>query len=119
MSLLVATSCAIANPDNRRTLNALDANLAPASATARWLALPVTLPAGVLGVAADAVIVHPCCVFDDAWGDTVEWLWEPREESRFRLAVMTPLRAVATPIIFLGDWLARATMNVPPRKGDA
>ncbi len=119
LPLVLAASCAIAEPDNRRTLNALDAHLTPTSTSARWLASPVALPVGVLGVAADALVVHPCCVLDDAWGDTVEWLWEPREESRFRSAVMTPLRVIASPIVFVGDWLGRATFDIPPRKEDA
>lgn len=113
---LLASACAVAEPTNRRTLNAMDAHLAPGSTGARWAALPLTLPAGVLGLAADAIVVHPCCVLDDAWGDTVEYLWRPREESRFRRAAMVPLRAVATPLVFLGDWLTRATFAVPPRQ---
>lgn len=116
---LVAASCATSVADNRRTLNLLDAHVAPESATLRWVALPVTFPTGVLGLVTDAVIVHPCCVIDDAWGDTVEWLWDPRDESRFRRAVMVPLRALATPFVFAGDWLTRAMFAVPPRKEKA
>ena len=114
--LAFTASCAIEAHDNRRTLNALDLHDTPNSATARWIVAPVALPVAAIGLAADAVVVHPCCVFDDAWGDTVEWLWESNGESRFRRAVITPLRVVATPIVFLGDWLGRATFDIPPRK---
>lgn len=110
--------CAVADADNRRTLTAMDAHLAPASTAARWAALPLTLPAGMLGLFTDAVVVHPCCVIDDAWGDTAEYLWRPREESRFRRAVMVPVRAAATPLVFAADWLTRAMFAVPPRKED-
>lgn len=112
----LASACAITEPANRRTLNAMDAHLAPASTAARWAALPLTLPAGILGLAADAVVVHPCTVIDDAWGDTVDYLWRPRDESRFRKAVMVPLRAVATPFVFTADWLTRSAFAVPPRE---
>ena len=108
--------CAIVRPENRRTLNALDAHVIPDLAATRWVAAPVALPAALVAVAADVVIVHPCCVFDDAWGDTREWLWTPRNESRFRRAVMTPLCAFATPFTFLGDWLWRAMWDIEPRE---
>ncbi|MEZ5964163.1 MAG: hypothetical protein R3F56_09985 [Planctomycetota bacterium] len=115
-SSCVLGACAMAEPANRYTLNAMDAHLAPSSNGARWAALPLTLPAGVVGLAADALVVHPIRVLDDAWGDTVEYLWRPREESRFRRAVMAPVRGLATPLVFVGDWLTRAVFAVPPRR---
>ncbi len=117
--LVLATACAASEHDNRRTLNALDDQLTPDSVSARWIAAPVTLPIGVVSLAVDAAVVHPCCVFDDAWGDTVEWLWTPHGASRFRRAVMIPLSALATPFVFAGDWLGRALFDIDPRKEDA
>jgi hypothetical protein len=105
--------------DNRRTLNALDASLTPESAAARWAAAPVALPTGLVALAVDAVVVHPACSIDDAWGDTVEWLWTPDpDESRFRRAVLLPLVTLATPPVFVGDWLGRALFAIPPRGAD-
>lgn len=118
--LLLLPACAMAERDNRRTLNAMDASLAPAAAGARWAAAPLALPAGLVGLAADALVVHPACSLDDAWGDTVEWLWTPDpDESRFRRAVLLPLVTLATPPVFLGDWLGRALLAIPPRAADA
>jgi hypothetical protein len=117
--LLLAAGCAISEHDNRRTLNALDLHLSPESAATRWMVAPLALPVGVAGLAVDAAVVHPCCVFDDAWGDTTEWLWTSHGESRFRRAVMVPLSALATPFLFAGDWLARALFDIDPRLEDA
>jgi hypothetical protein len=103
--------------DNRRTLNALDESWTPTSTTARVALAPVAFPAGLLALITDAVVVHPVCVLDDAWGDTVDWLWTPKPgESRFRRAVLTPLAALATPFVFVGDWLGRALLPLPPRQ---
>ena len=115
--MLFLPGCAVINEENRRTLNAMDAAWTPESAGARWGLAPVALPAGLLGLAADAFVVHPACVLDDAWGDTVDWLWTPEpDESRFRRAVLTPLCALATPLVFVGDWLGRALFPMQPRK---
>jgi hypothetical protein len=109
-------ACAVVAPENRRTLRAMDEHLAPESTALGLAALPVTLPAGLVGLAADAAIMHPVCSLDDAWADTADWLWRTREESRLRQVVMTPLRALVTPFVFAGDWAVRAAFVVPPRR---
>ena len=109
-------SCAVFEEENRTTLNAMDAHLTPDSNAARWAVAPLAVPVGLVGAAADIAVVHPVQVIDDAWGDTVELLWTPRGESRFRRAVMLPLVTVATPIVFVSDWLWRAAFAVSPRE---
>ena len=112
MSLLAG--CAVFQPENRRLTNQLDAHLAPESSTLSWALVPVTLPAGVLSICADAVVVHPAASIDDAWLDTRDLLWRPRDESAFRKAVMAPVAALLTPIVFGGDWLGRSLFNIAP-----
>jgi hypothetical protein len=114
--LLFCTGCAVFNEDNRLTLNALDEHLAPDSSAARWALAPMGFPLGIVAGVVDLVIVHPATVFDDAWGDTVQLLWTPRDESRFRRAVMLPLVTIATPFVYVGDWLLRSLFDVPPRE---
>ncbi len=109
-------SCAVVERENRRLLSALDEHAIPASEPARWALAPIALPLGLAAVTTDAVIVHPATVLDDAWGDTVEWLWTSRGDSRFRRAVMLPLVTIATPVVFSGDWLGRAVFAFPPRR---
>lgn len=116
MAWALTAGCAVFKEENRRTLNALDEHLTPSSVGARWVFAPLALPIGLAGGATDLVLVHPACVIDDAWGDTVELLWTPRGESRFRRAVMLPLVTLATPFVFIGDWLGRAAFMLPPRK---
>ena len=116
--LHACAGCAIFDADNRRTLNALDRHLAPESSAARWALAPAGLPLGLLAGAADLVVVHPVSVVDDAWKDTVELCWTPRDESRFRRAVLLPLAILGTPVIFTGDWLGRALFDIPPHADD-
>jgi hypothetical protein len=111
----LAFGCAVTEEANRRTLNALDRHLAPPTAVGRWAAAPVALPLSLASLAADALVVHPLTVFDDAWRDTDEWLWTPNpSESRFRRAVLFPLTVMATPVIYVGDWMARAVFAIDP-----
>lgn len=111
-------ACTTTRDDSRRTLDWLDGNLAPASHTARMVLLPVAIPVGACGVLADTLLVNPACAVDDAWGDTVEVLWTSREESALRKALFTPLAALATPVVFAGDWLWRCVIPTPPRSDD-
>lgn len=113
---LALTSCAIFEPDNRRTLDALDRHLIPSSTLGRVALAPIGLPVGLVAGIADLCVVHPATVLDDAWGDTTELLWMPRTESRFRRALLMPLAALATPPVFLGDWLGRSILALPPRE---
>ncbi|HEB53484.1 MAG TPA: hypothetical protein ENI87_09545 [bacterium] len=112
---VLGSSCAIGNEERRRVLNYLDANWAPSSEGGRWLASPVALPVGLLAGVADAVVVHPLSQIDDAWGDTVEFLWEFDRDDQFRNVLMTPLSAVATPVVFGVDWLGRAIFDIDDR----
>jgi hypothetical protein len=109
---LAVPGCAISERENRRTLNALDEHATPASAAARWALSPLALPASLVAVAGDAMIVHPICSIDDAWADTVDALWTSHGETKFRRAVMLPLAAVATPFFFTGDVVARALFPI-------
>lgn len=116
----VLASCTMFDPDNRRTLNWLDANLTPTAHAGRMALLPLSIPVGFVALSADAIIVHPVLVIDDAWGDTVELLWTPDDdESLLRQALFSPFAAVATPFVFAGDWLWRSVFPVDPREADA
>ncbi|MFN3242035.1 MAG: hypothetical protein ACE37K_11020 [Planctomycetota bacterium] len=105
-------SCAIANPDRRLLLNQLDEHVAPSSETGRWLAAPIALPVGLVAGAADAVVVHPLSQLDDAWWDTADLLWEFDHDSNFRTVLLTPLSALATPVVFGVDWVFRSVFDI-------
>ena len=115
-ALPLLAGCAFFAEENRRTLNALDAHLAPQSIAGRWALAPVALPVGGVGFAADVAVVHPASAVDDAWGDTVEWLWTPRNETRFRRTVLLPLVTLATPVVFVSDWVWRSVFAISPRE---
>ena len=111
-------ACAVTDEHNRTTLTVLDEHLIPASTSGRVALFPVALPVGLVAYAVDSLI-HPFTVFDDAWGDTVELLWTSRNSSRFRRALMIPVSAILTPVIFVGDWIGRSLLPLPPRAGAA
>jgi len=108
--------CAIANPDNRLLLNAMDANLTPSSTAGKWALAPLALPAGLAAGVLDAAVVRPVTQLDDAWGDTVDVLWDIGDETTFRQAVLTPLAAIATPLVFAGSWVTRSIFDVGDRE---
>lgn len=112
-------SCAVMERENRRTLNSLDEHWSPSSEAGRWAAAPVALPAALVGLVVDGLIVNPAVVVDDAWADTVDWLWTPKGESRFRRAVMLPLAALATPFVYVGDWIRRGFFAGPRDEAEA
>ncbi|MCB9876948.1 MAG: hypothetical protein H6835_05015 [Planctomycetes bacterium] len=116
---LLGAACAMANGDRRRVLNVLDHNLTPSSATGRWLLSPVALPVGIVAGVADAVVVHPVSQLDDAWLDTVDLLWVSHGDSPLRRAVLIPVAALATPLVFAGDWFGRAVFDIDDHGGDS
>lgn len=116
--LLLAGGCAMAKADNRRTLNWLDAHATPSSTGARWAMAPIALPTGIVALAADAVIVHPCCVIDDASIDVYEWLWTNEGETDLRRWAMAPVRAVVSPFAFAVSWTGRALFAISPHESD-
>jgi len=115
---LLAGGCAILAEDNRRLLNGMDASLSPPTPAGRAALAPLALPAGLLAGVLDAVVIHPVTAADEAWGDTVELLWTPEDESRLRRAVLTPFMAAATPPVLAGSWLRRSLAPITPRDED-
>ena len=110
-----SAGCTIFDDDQRRTLNWLDESLTPSSPTARGLLLPVAVPVGVAGLVTDAVVVNPVLAIDDAWYVTRDFLWTRGEdESTLRRVLVAPFAAVATPVVFAGDWLLRVLFPFDP-----
>ena len=107
-----AASCAMGNSDRRRLLNYLDANGTPQSTAGRWLAAPVALPVGIVAGATDAIVLHPLSQIDDAWVDTADVLWDFGPSTDFHAVLLTPLSAVATPVIFGVTWLWRSVFDI-------
>ncbi|HUU96202.1 MAG TPA: hypothetical protein VM487_10715 [Phycisphaerae bacterium] len=110
--MLLASGCAIAARPNRRTLNALDSAVKPASTAGKIAAAPVFVPVGLTAVVADAVVVHPACSIPKAGSDTYTVLWKHPQGTPFRQAVVVPAKVVATPIVFLGDWCGRCIFPI-------
>ncbi len=108
----LAASCAMGNGGRRRLLNYLDANFTPSTTTGRWLLSPIALPVGIVAGATDAVVLHPLSQIDDAWVDTVDVVWDFGPGTDFRTVLLTPLSAVATPVVFGVTWLWRSVFDI-------
>lgn len=118
LALGAAGACTAVRKEARRTMDSLDANFTPASATARACLLPVAIPIGFVALLTDTLLVNPAHAIDDAWLDTVDTLWTPRDESPLRRALFLPFAALATPVVFGGDWLGRSVLPIAPRSGE-
>jgi len=110
-----ASGCTAIRRDSRRTLDWLDTSFTPSSPVARAALLPVAIPVGLAGLLTDTLVVNPVYAIDDAWGDTVDLLWTPSDESPLRRTLITPLAAIATPFVFGGEWLWRSIVPKAPR----
>ena len=111
---LLLPGCAWQNPDNRRLWNAFEKHWVPEDDTSFYLALPLTVPAGVVAILLDVVIVHPASIVGDAWQSaTVQWDdidWQ--DEYWFQTGV-APFRGVITVLHFVGELVGRSFFDIP------
>jgi hypothetical protein len=117
LALLLPAGCAWANRDNRPLWNAFETHAVPEEGTWFVAALPLTVPGGLVAIVLDTLVVHPAQVVDDAAGDAgdvwngIEW----RERYYSELALL-PLRAAATPLVFVGGFLGRSCFDIAPHQ---
>ncbi|MBL8724257.1 MAG: hypothetical protein JNK49_09430 [Planctomycetes bacterium] len=109
----LGSGCAWARRDNRPVWNAFEAHLVPEQNPAFALALPLTVPGGLLAIAADTLVAHPLQVVDDAWGDAADlWRGIPFAKHYYTQAATLPVRAVATPVWFVGSFVLRSLFDM-------
>lgn len=116
LALPLLSGCAVFNRDNTPTLNFVHDHLMPDTAPSKYLAMPLVLPAGLVAVVADMLIVHPITVADDAFYDTGVALWSSMDwKNRYATesAVVVP-RAVLSPVVFVACFLGRSCFDIPP-----
>lgn len=109
--------CAFLNRNNTPTFNLVEKHLWPESKGAREAAFPFIFPIGFIAVMADAFIVHPATVIDDAAADTLNALWDDLdfdEKYMTEMAVL-PWRTVSTPIVFVACFMGRSAFDIPAR----
>jgi hypothetical protein len=110
--LVVLSSCAVFNEDNRRLLNVLDDAVAPQSTAAQIALAPPGIVVGSVALGVDAVVVHPIAVIPKAWDDVQELYWKPREYTAIREALLIVPLAVLTPPTFVADWIGRSLFDI-------
>lgn len=113
---LTLAGCAPLHPDYRYGLSWLDEHLVPESTAGRWALAPAALPVGLATYCVDGLLIRPFVVWDDAWTDTRDVLWDTRNDSSFRRAVSFPFRVAGTPVVWMLDFVARWLLpleNVP------
>ena len=69
MVLILLPACAWQNPENRILWDAFETRWVPENEPAASLALPLTVPAGIVAILLDVTVVHPALVIDDAFED--------------------------------------------------
>ena len=113
LATLLLPACAFQNRENRRLWNAFEAHLVPEDDDDFLLALPLTLPGGLVAITLDVFVVHPVSVIDDAWDDAVG-LWDDTDWSADYWAEcgIAPLRAAGSMVWFVGSLLGRAVFDV-------
>ena len=109
--LLLASGCAVMETENRRVLNSLDQLVQFESTSAKVAAAPVFVPIGVAAGLTDMVIVHPAVSIPEAGEDTWEVLWKNPQGSEFRQMMLFLPKVVASPILFVTDWVARCFIS--------
>jgi hypothetical protein len=107
---LLLSGCAAFNRDNTPTFNLVEEHLWPESTAKRIAVAPAVYPLSLAAVGLDAAIVHPASVVDDTARETQETLWDDWDWDDHYVSecVGLPLRAAATPIYFVGDFVGRA-----------
>ena len=117
---LLCGGCAWTNRANRPVWNAFEEHMVPDDDGAFFATLPLTVPGGVAAIVADTFVAHPVNVADDAWRDAAD-VWDGmqwREHYYTELASL-PVRAIVTPIAFVGSFLGRSLFNVGPHHSEA
>ena len=115
----MACGCAWTNRDNRPVWNAFESHLVPEEDAAFVATLPLTVPGGLVAILADTFVVHPARVVDDAADDALD-LWRDLEwqEHYFTELGFLPLRAAATPVVFVGAFLGRSAFDIPAKQSE-
>jgi hypothetical protein len=107
--VMLLGACAWTRRENRPVWNAFEQHLVPESPTAFVVALPVTVPLGVVSILVDTFVAHPLQVVDDAFVDSTDVWWRTDfEHTYYTDAGLVPLRLVAVPIWFAGAFLGRS-----------
>jgi hypothetical protein len=113
---MIFSGCAFMNRNNTPLLNLTENYLVPRTRPARVISYPVTIPVSLVAVSADILLVHPVRVIEDAALDTKD-IWDipasEWEQQYITSSVSFLPRAVATPLFFTGDWLARSLFDIP------
>lgn len=109
---LLLPACALARRDHRPVWNAVEQHVVPTTQPAFALALPLTVPLGLLAIVTDSLVVHPLRAAGAAADDAMDlWRHLDWEQQYFTEAGFTPFRAAATPCWFALAWLGRCVFD--------
>ena len=111
-ALCLCCSCAVFEPENRHLVPWVEDHLVPVETSARILAAPLWVPAGVAAGVLDAFVVHPITVVDEAYDDVHDVLWEEWPEGYVMRWGSVPYRALASPLVFGVSFAGRAVFDI-------
>lgn len=110
--LVILSSCACFNENNRRMLNASDEWIHPQKTAAQIALAPPAMTLGTVALTSDIVLIHPIHMVPRAADDVYELYWRPREMDLFRKSLLFIPIVILTPPTFAGDWLGRSLFDV-------
>ncbi|MCX7014399.1 MAG: hypothetical protein NTW86_17920 [Candidatus Sumerlaeota bacterium] len=118
---IASGGCAVMNRENTPAFNFVEDHLWPSTPGKQAAALPIVLPIGLVAASADAFVIHPATVVDDAVLDTRDALWKRWDwDKRYVTECMKlPWRVVLTPVFVTGDFAGRSLFDVPGRASQA
>lgn len=113
VAVLLATAafnCAAFNRRNTPIVGIVEKHMVPEKMPAKALAAPVYIPIGMVGGLVDVFVVHPVMEMPAAWEDVVDLFWTG--DAGYVTAMGSlPVRAVASPVFFALDVLARSAFD--------
>ncbi len=106
--LILFLNCSVLNKKNLVLVNAVEENLIPDEAPAKYYAAPIYIPLGIIGGMIDVFVIHPIRVIPASVNQTIDKLWVSDEKGYVTRMGSIPFLTIATPIFFTFDWMFRA-----------
>lgn len=120
LTCMIASACAVSNPEKRPLLGALDRTIQPNDPYVETVMLPIVMPVGLIAGVADMLVVYPASqLAPSAVRINRKYFRKPGESRPRKSALFIPRHFLAVPHFFYA-WGVNAYLDVPtPRVSSA